>query len=150
MFEQPATMPVSVLDAAAAPTDVAAWATTAAPGAHVITPLTAVDPARLDPAGRIDLLIALERQLAWLAAAQQRVLATLDGVALDWAGKDSVDHTEEQVAAALRLSPGARRGSAHGRTHPGRAAAGHPDAARPRRDHLPTRPPTRRRRRRRR
>jgi Domain of unknown function (DUF222) len=106
MFEQPATMPVSVLDAAAAPADVAAWATTAAPGAHVITPLTAVDPARLDPAGRIDLLIALERRLAWLAAAQQRVLATLDGVALDWAGKDSVDYTEEQVAAALRLSPG--------------------------------------------
>jgi hypothetical protein len=106
MFEQPATMPVSVLDAAAAPTDVAAWATTAAPGAHVLTPLAAVDPARLDPAGRIDLLIAFERQAGWLAAAQQRVLATLDGVALDWAGKDSVDYTEEQVAAALRLSPG--------------------------------------------
>jgi hypothetical protein len=109
MFEEPtapAGMPVSVLDAAAAPADVAAWATAAAPGADVITPLTAIDPARLDPAGRIDLLIALERQLAWLAAAQQRVLASLDGVALDWAGKESIDYTEEQVAAALRLSPG--------------------------------------------
>jgi Domain of unknown function (DUF222) len=109
MFDQsvePVGMPVTVLDAAAAPTDVAAWASRVPPGADVITPLSAVDPARLDPAGRIDLLIALERQLAWLAGAQQRVLAALDGVASDWAGKESIDYAEEQVTAALRLSPG--------------------------------------------
>ena len=65
-----------------------------------------LDPSVLSDAGRIDLLIALERQIAWLTAAQQRVLASLDGRALDWAGKETIDYTQEQVGAALRLSPG--------------------------------------------
>jgi len=65
-----------------------------------------LDISALSDAGRIDLLIALERQIAWLQSMQQRVLASLDGRALDWAGKESVDYTEEQVGAALRLSPG--------------------------------------------
>ncbi|HEY3631968.1 MAG TPA: DUF222 domain-containing protein, partial [Jatrophihabitantaceae bacterium] len=45
-------------------------------------------------------------QIAWLQAEQQKVLAELDGRALDWAGKESIDYTQEQVGAALRLSPG--------------------------------------------
>jgi len=110
MFDPPepplSAAPVTVLDAVTAPADVAAWAAVTEPGAGVVGPLTAVDPARVDGAAQVDLLIALERQIAWLHAAQQRVLAALDGSALDWAGKQSVDYTEEQVGAALRLSPG--------------------------------------------
>ncbi|HZE48553.1 MAG TPA: hypothetical protein VE074_03265, partial [Jatrophihabitantaceae bacterium] len=95
-----------MLDALTAPADVAAWAATVAPGAEVVGPLAVIDPAAVDHAGRIDLLVAFERQIAWLAAAQQRVLAELDGSALNWNGKQSIDYTQEQVGAALRLSPG--------------------------------------------
>ena len=72
--------------------------------------LSAVDPARIDGAARIDLLVGLERQIAWLLAAQQRVLAALDGPALSWTGEASRDFTHEQVGAALRLSPGTAAG----------------------------------------
>src|SRR5882757_7255710 len=102
----PSTRPPTVLDALSAPGDVAAWAATVAPGADVVAPLAVIDPAKVDDAGRIDLLIAYERQIAWLAAAQQRVLAELDGSALNWNGKQRIDYTQEQVGAALRLSPG--------------------------------------------
>jgi hypothetical protein len=98
--------PPSVLDALVAPADVAAWATIASPGPDAVAPLAAIDPARIDGAGRIDLLVGLERQIAWLQACQQRVLAALDGEALSWAGQESIDFTQEQVGAALRLSPG--------------------------------------------
>jgi hypothetical protein len=96
--------PPSVVDALAAPADVAAWATIASPGPDAVAPLAAIDPARIDSAARIDLLVGFERQIAWLQAAQQRVLAALDGQALSWAGEAS-DFTQEQVGAALRLSP---------------------------------------------
>jgi hypothetical protein len=98
--------PPSVVDALVAPADVAAWATIASPGSDVVAPLAAIDPARIDGAARIDLLVGLERQIAWLQACQQRVLAALDGEALSWAGEASIDFTQEQVGAALRLSPG--------------------------------------------
>jgi hypothetical protein len=101
-----AALPPTVVDAMRAPADVAAWATIAAPGAHVIGPLAAVDPARVDGCARIDLLVGFERQIAWLQACQQRVLAVLDGEALSWGGEESTDFTREQVGAALRLSPG--------------------------------------------
>jgi Domain of unknown function (DUF222) len=60
----------------------------------------------LSDAGRIDLLVAFERHIAMLQAAQQQVLASLDGRALDWSGTKLIDYTREQVGAALRLSPG--------------------------------------------
>jgi hypothetical protein len=104
MFDHPE--PPSVLDALVAPADVAAWAAIASPGSDVVAPLAAIDPARIDGAARIDLLVGLERQIAWLQACQQRVLAALDGEALSWAGEESIDFTHEQVGAALRLSPG--------------------------------------------
>jgi hypothetical protein len=104
MFDHP-ELP-SVLDALVAPADVAAWATIASPGSDVVAPLAAIDPARIDGAARIDLLVGLERQIAWLQAAQQRVLAALAREALSWAGEESIDFTQEQVGAALRLSPG--------------------------------------------
>ena len=102
--------PPSVVDAIVAPADVAAWAAIAAPGPDAVAALSAVDPARIDGAARIDLLVGLERQIAWLLAAQQRVLAALDGQALSWAGEASRDFTHEQVGAALRLSPGTAAG----------------------------------------
>jgi hypothetical protein len=110
----PSTRPPTVLDALTAPGDVAVWAATVAPGAEVVGPLAVIDPARVDGVGQIDLLVAYERQIAWLAAAQQRVLAELDGSALDWTGKKSIDYTQEQVGAARRgAAPvaGSRRGS---------------------------------------
>src|SRR5882762_8193332 len=105
MFD-PSIRPPTVLDALTAPGDVAAWAAVVAPGAEVVGPLAVIDPAKVDDAGRIDLLVAYERQIAWLHAAQQRVLAELDGSALNWNGKQTIDYTQEQVGAALRLSPG--------------------------------------------
>lgn len=108
MFDRPE--PPSVLDALVAPADVAAWATIASLGPDAVVPLAAIDPARIDSAGRIDLLVGLERQIAWLQAAQQRALAALDGEALSWAGEASIDFTQEQVGAALRLSPGTAAG----------------------------------------
>jgi hypothetical protein len=105
MFER-SEAPPTVLDALGSPADVASWAATAPPGADVVAPLVVIDPSTVDGAAQIDLLVALERQIAWLTARQQRVLASLDGRALDWAGKESIDYTREQVGAALRLSPG--------------------------------------------
>jgi hypothetical protein len=102
----PSTRPPTVLDALTVPGDVAAWAATVAPSADVVGPLSVIDPAKVAGAAQIDLLVAYERQIAWLAAAQQRVLAELDGSALNWTGKKSIDYTQEQVGAALRLSPG--------------------------------------------
>src|SRR5882762_8493276 len=102
----PSTRPPTVLDALSAPADVAAWAAVVAPGAEVVGPLAVIDPAKVDSVARIDLLVAYERQIAWLHGAQQRVLAELDGSALNWNGKQTIDYTQEQVGAALRLSPG--------------------------------------------
>src|SRR6266536_6496234 len=69
--------------------------------------LSQLDPAALSHAGRVDLLAALERQAAWLAAVQQRVLAAMAGDAA--AAGDAVDRSgrqwvREDVACALRLS----------------------------------------------
>jgi hypothetical protein len=115
MFDEPEVPSASVLrptvvDAIVAPADVAAWATIASPGSDAVAPLAAIDPARIDGSARIDLLVGLERQIAWLQACQQRVLAALDGEALSWAGEASTDFTQEQVGAALRLSPGTAAG----------------------------------------
>ena len=82
-----------------------------APGPGLAATLSELDPARLDPAGLVDALVAFERLASWVAAGQARVLSAL--------GKTLVhgdeDWTREEVAAALRLSgqtarlPAARR-----------------------------------------
>src|SRR5215471_12653859 len=69
-------------------------------------PLSEVDVLESPDAGRVDLLVAFERSIALLQAAQQQVLASLDGRALDWSGTKLIDYTREQVGAAARLSPG--------------------------------------------
>src|SRR5215472_10939427 len=104
MFEQPP--PLMDVDMLASPDAVAAELATSRPRAEDISALVLVDPEALSDAGRVDLLVAFERSIALLQAAQQQVLASLDGRALDWSGKKLIDYTGEQVGAALRLSPG--------------------------------------------
>jgi len=104
MFEHvPPATDIDVLDA---PDALAAELAAAAPSPADAAALTMLDPDSLSDSGRIDLLVAYERQIAMLQAAQQKVLASLDGRAMDWSGKRCMDYTREQVGAALRLSPG--------------------------------------------
>src|SRR5215469_1302954 len=104
MFEQ--SPPLSEVDVLECPDAVAAELATSLPRAEDISALVLLDPELLCDAGRVDLLVAFERSIALLQAAQQQVLASLDGRALDWSGKKLIDYTREQVGAALRLSPG--------------------------------------------
>jgi hypothetical protein len=61
--------------------------------------LSLLDPAVLSAAGRVDMLVALERQAAMIAAQQQRVLARM---AVDQS--DDRGWVREDVACALRVS----------------------------------------------
>jgi hypothetical protein len=101
MFEHDDAPPPSMADVLDSPDAVAAELATGQPGPGHDAALAMLDPAVLSDAGRIDLLVALERQIAWLAARQQRVLASLDGRALDWQGKQSIDYTREQVGVGF-------------------------------------------------
>jgi Domain of unknown function (DUF222) len=100
--------PPSVVEAHAFPDDAAAWARMAAPGAAVIGPLSVVGPRRLSTAGQIDALVAYERQTAWLAAQQYRLLAALadDAVSASATPAEAMDKEwiREDVRAALGLS----------------------------------------------
>ncbi len=55
-----------------------AWLAVEAPGPDAVAALSLLDPATLSPGGRVDALLALERQAAWLAAMQARVLAVIE------------------------------------------------------------------------
>ena len=69
---------MGVFDALTDPSgSAAALAVSAVPGASATAVLALLDPERLDAAGRVDLLVGIERQLAWLAGLQQRVLASM-------------------------------------------------------------------------
>jgi 5-methylcytosine-specific restriction endonuclease McrA len=98
--------PISDVDVLTSPDAVAAELGSGVPRGEDTPALLMLDPEALSDAGRVDLLVACERHIALLQAAQQRVLASLDGRALDWSGTKLVDYTREQVGAALRLSPG--------------------------------------------
>lgn len=78
----------------------------AAPGPAVMTALHAIDPLSVPPGAQVDLLAAWEKAAAWVAAAQQEVLAALDGGSERAAGEglSADDWTREEVAAALHLS----------------------------------------------
>ena len=104
MFEQ--MPPVSDVDVLASPDAVAAELATSVPRGEDTAALLLLDPDALSDTGRVDLLVGLERHIAMLQAAQEQVLASLDGRALDWSGSKLIDYTREQVGAALRLSPG--------------------------------------------
>ena len=66
--------------------------------------LSLLDPAALSAAGRVDLLVALERQAAWIAAVQQRVLASVAADPAAVAKGSDRSWAREDVACALRLS----------------------------------------------
>jgi hypothetical protein len=104
MFDDLAPPP-SVADVCDSPDGVAAELAVHLPGPEGAVTLSMLDPAALSPAGRVDLLVAIERQLAWLAATQQRVLATMAGESNpDDSGPDGAGWVREDVSCALRLS----------------------------------------------
>ena len=96
----------TVLDAAVAPDDVAAWAASVTPGSAVVTPLTVLDPRRLSYAGRVDALAALDKHISWIQAQQHRLLAVMaaDPAVSTPAGELDKQWVREDVACALRLS----------------------------------------------
>jgi hypothetical protein len=121
MFDVAAPPPREV-DVLEQPASVAAELAAARPAPDLIPALSLLEPSALSHAGRVDLLVALERHAAWLAAVQQQVLAAM--AADPVAAADPVDRTgrswvREDVSCALRLvgcdraaSPG-RRAVAH-------------------------------------
>jgi hypothetical protein len=99
MFERKAPPP-AVVDVLESPEAVAAELARSEPSPEHALALSLLNPANLSAAGRVDLLVALEKQAAWVAAAQQRVLARM---AVDQADNEH-SWVREDVACALRLS----------------------------------------------
>ena len=106
MFEGEAP-PLSVAEIVDDPDQAAAWLAADRPNPDAVAAITLLDPATLSHAGRVDLLVAIERQQAWLAARQQQVLAAMAGHpvdAADPADRIGASWVREDVACALRLS----------------------------------------------
>jgi hypothetical protein len=96
--------PATLSDVLSSPDAVAAELARVKPIPQDAVTLSLLDPGGLSAAGRVDLLVALERQAAWVAAQQQRVLARM---AADSA--DERNWVREDVACALRLDCRAAR-----------------------------------------
>src|SRR5947208_12297322 len=98
MFDVEAPPPLlsDILDS---PDSIAAELAGSTPRPEDAVTLSLLDPDVLSAAGRVDALVSLERQAAWVAAQQQRVLASM---AVDEA--DDRNWVREDVACALRLS----------------------------------------------
>jgi hypothetical protein len=71
--------PLADVDVLESPDAVAAGLASSLPRPDDMTALLMLDPDALTDAGRVDLLVAFERHIALLQAAQQHVLASLDG-----------------------------------------------------------------------
>jgi hypothetical protein len=70
-------------------------------------PVSLLDATTLSQADRVDLLVALARRAAWVAALQQEVLATMTAdpaAAADEADRSGRERVREDVSCALRLS----------------------------------------------
>ena len=99
--------PLSLAEIVDAPDQAAAYLAALPPAPDVSEALSLLDPGALSEAGCVDLLVAIERQLGWLHAVQQRVLAVMAQCAEaaarpgDPSGQSWV---REDVACALRLS----------------------------------------------
>jgi len=78
MFEQPPA--ISEVDVLESPDAVAAELATSLPRADDVAALLMLDPDTLPDAGRVDLLVACERHIALLQAAQQQILAVLNSL----------------------------------------------------------------------
>src|SRR5882757_8286130 len=98
MFEREAPA-ATVSDVVDSPDAVVAELACVRPLPEDAVTLSLLDPAVLSAAGQVDLLVALERQAALIAAQQQRVLARM---AVDQS--DDRNWVREDVACALRLS----------------------------------------------
>jgi hypothetical protein len=99
--------PLGVAEIVDDPDQAAAWLAVERPGPDAVAAMSMLDPALLSHGGRVDLLVALERQQAWLAARQQRVLAAMaehPHDAADPADRTGTSWVREDVACALRLS----------------------------------------------
>jgi hypothetical protein len=98
----------TVMDADLFPDDVAAWAASVDPGSATGKPLAVLELARLSAAGRVDALVATQRQIAWHQARQQRLLALMaaEPVVAGPVGELDKEWVREDVACALRLSSG--------------------------------------------
>ena len=99
--------PVKDMDVLTSPDAVAAELATSPPRAEDMAVLLMIDPDTFSDAGRVDLLVAFERPIALLQAAQQQVLASLDGRA--WIGpvrRSSITPASRSVPrCACRLAP---------------------------------------------
>jgi hypothetical protein len=98
MFEGEAP-PATLSDVLDSPDAVAAELARVRPAPQDAVTLSLLEPDALSAAGRVDMLVTLERQAAWIAAQQQRVLARM---AADQS--DERNWVREDVACALRLS----------------------------------------------
>jgi hypothetical protein len=98
MFERDAP-PATLSDVLVGPDAVVAELARVRPAPQDAVTLSLLDPAGLSAAGRVDLLVALERQAAMIAAQQQRVLARM---AVEQS--DDRNWVREDVACALRMS----------------------------------------------
>jgi hypothetical protein len=98
MFEREAP-PATLSDVFVNPDEVVAELARVRPLPEDAVTLSLLDPGSLSAAGRADMLVALERQAAWVAAQQQRVLARM---AVDQS--DDRGWVREDVACALRMS----------------------------------------------
>jgi hypothetical protein len=74
------------------------------PAPQDVVALSLLDPAGLSAAGRVDLLVALEKHAAWIAALQQRVLASMAADPAARTKNPDQNWAREDVACALRLS----------------------------------------------
>ena len=99
--------PPTLSDVLDSPDAIAAELAGAPPGPDSATPVSLLDAATLSHAGRVDLLVALERHAAWVAALQQELLATMaadPAAAADEVDRSGRDWVREDVSCALRLS----------------------------------------------
>ncbi|HEY3629623.1 MAG TPA: DUF222 domain-containing protein, partial [Jatrophihabitantaceae bacterium] len=98
MFEREAPS-ATLSDVLDSPDAVAAELARVRPAPQDAVTLSLLNPEVLSAAGRVDLLVALERQAAMIAAQQQRVLARM---AVEQS--DERNWVREDVACALRMS----------------------------------------------
>ena len=78
------------------------------PGIDVLVGLVAIDPATLNPSGRVDYLAALERQSGWLQALMQIAIVAVAGSepTPDRGRYSTVDDpAREEIASTLNLAP---------------------------------------------
>jgi hypothetical protein len=99
--------PPTLSDVLDCPEAIAAELASGLPGPDSAVPVSWLDAAALSHAGRVDLLVALERHAAWVAALQQEVLAAMaadPAAAADELDRSGCHWVREDVSCALRLS----------------------------------------------